>query len=132
MTSSFVYPAFVVAGRSDEEIAWAESETRRQIAFYATTPAYRPVLDLHGWGDLQSELRGLSKADRWEEVGTLIDDRILDSFAVRADIDDVPAELQGRFGGLVDRIRLYMPGGSATTAERIMGGLVPLPDQFPV
>src|SRR5205823_6630842 len=52
-------PAFVVTGTTEEEVALSETGTREQIAFYASTPAYRGVLDLHGWGDLQPELNAL-------------------------------------------------------------------------
>ncbi len=59
-------------------MAKAAKGTREQIAFYGSTPAYRPVLELHGWGDLQGDLNRLSKEGRWEEMGTLIDDEILE------------------------------------------------------
>ena len=55
--------------------------TRRLLAFYGSTPAYRPVLDMHGWGDLQPELNALSKQGRWEEMGRLIDDDVLHTIA---------------------------------------------------
>jgi hypothetical protein len=55
------YPAFVVTGNTEEEMAAAAAGTRKRIAFYASTPAYRGVLDLHGWGDLHVELNALSK-----------------------------------------------------------------------
>ncbi len=58
---------------------------RQQIAFYGSTPAYRGVLELHGWGDLQTELNALSKKGGWVEMGELIDDEILNTFAVVAD-----------------------------------------------
>ena len=59
--------------------------TRKQIAFYGSTPAYRPVLELHGWGDLQTELNTLSKQGEWDEMGRRIDDEVLDAFAVQGD-----------------------------------------------
>ncbi len=71
-------PSFVVTGGDDAETAAAEQATRRQIAFYGSTPAYRPVLDLHGWGDLQAELNRLvqgrrvgrhGRADRRRDAG---------------------------------------------------------------
>jgi len=57
------------------------------------------VLELHGWGDLQTELNTLSKQGRWVEMGELIDDQILDAFAVVAPPDRVAARLGARFGG---------------------------------
>src|SRR5690606_27411744 len=75
-------PAFVVTGATEEEMEASATAIRKQIAFYGSTPAYRPVLELHGWGELQDELNRMSKEDRWEEMGTLITDEILDAFAV--------------------------------------------------
>ena len=62
---------------------------RQQIAFYGSTPAYRPVLELHGWGDLQPELNTLSKRGEWVKMGELIDDDMLNAFAVVAPLDQV-------------------------------------------
>ena len=67
------------------------------------------VLELHGWGDLQGELNLLSRQKRWAEMGALIDDDVLEAFAVVAAPDDVAARLLDRFGGTVDRLSLYTP-----------------------
>ena len=117
------YPAFVVTGSDAEAVAAAEVGTRRQIAFYASTPAYRSVLELHGWGDLQPDLTALSKRGEWEEMGRLISDDILEAFAVRGDPGDIPALLHERFGDVVDRISLYMPYDDKGVASQIMAGL---------
>ena len=103
------YPAFIVTGPDEESMARARDGVRQQIAFYGSTPAYRAVLELHGWGDLQTELNTLSKQGRWVEMGELIDDQILDAFAVVAPPDRVAARLGARFGGLVDRLSFYTP-----------------------
>jgi probable F420-dependent oxidoreductase len=102
-------PLFVVTGTTDEEIEAAKTGTRQQIAFYGSTPAYRGVLDLHGWGDLQGELNTLSKQGKWVEMGGLIDDDILDAFAVVAEPEGVAAELKRRYAGIVDRLSFYAP-----------------------
>jgi probable F420-dependent oxidoreductase len=102
-------PLFVVTGTTDEEIAQATQATKQQIAFYGSTPAYRGVLELHGWGDLQTELNTLSKSGEWVKMGELIDDEILNTFAVVAAPDDVGKELQRRYGGIVDRCSFYAP-----------------------
>lgn len=102
-------PLFVVTGTTDEEIEAAKTGTRQQIAFYGSTPAYRGVLDLHGWGDLQPELNTLSKQGKWVEMGGLIDDDILDAFAVVAEPEGVAAELKRRYSGIVDRLSFYAP-----------------------
>jgi probable F420-dependent oxidoreductase len=118
------YPAFVVTGDNDQEMSSADVGTRKQIAFYASTPAYRPVLDQHGWVDLQPELTNLSKRGEWDEMGTRITDEMLDAFAVQGTPEEIPAMLEQRFGDLIDRIRLYMaydrPGGQ-DLAPRILG-----------
>ncbi len=105
-------PLFVVSGYTEEQMAAAALATRQQIAFYGSTPAYRPVLELHGWGELQTELNTLSKQGEWIEMGNLIDDEILNTFAVVAEPDDVAPELTRRFGDIVDRISFYAPGQS--------------------
>jgi probable F420-dependent oxidoreductase len=117
------YPAFVVTGDTEEQRAEAATGVRKQIAFYASTPAYRPVLELHGWGELQTELNALSKQGEWDEMGRRIDDDVLDAFAVQGTPDEIPGLLQKRFGDIIDRIQLYTPydGGHATA--RILAGL---------
>src|SRR5205085_4423795 len=102
-------PAFIVTGRTGEEATAADRSVRKQIAFYGSTPAYRGVLELHGWGDLQPQLNALSKQGDWDGMADLIDDEALDAFAVVAPLDQVPARLRERFGGLVDRLSFYMP-----------------------
>ena len=104
-----VGPSFVVTGGDEAELAAAATGTRQQIAFYGSTPAYRPVLDLHGWGGLQDELNGLSKQGRWVEMGDLIDDEILNTFAVVAEPEAVAPELHRRYGDVIHRISLLRP-----------------------
>jgi len=105
------YPAFVVTGTNEEEVAQADEGVRRQIAFYGSTPAYRNVLEAHGWGDLQTTLNSLSKQGKWEEMGRLIDDDVLEAFAVVAAPGQLATRLRERFSGVVDRLSFYMPYG---------------------
>ncbi|HEV7720569.1 MAG TPA: TIGR03617 family F420-dependent LLM class oxidoreductase, partial [Iamia sp.] len=102
-------PAFVVTGDSDETKEKASTAVRGQIAFYGSTPAYKGVLEHHGWDDLQPELNRLSKERKWVEMGELIDDDVLDAFAVVAEPDSVAQGLLDRFGGTVDRMSFYAP-----------------------
>jgi len=102
-------PLFVVTGTSDGETEAARDAVRQQIAFYGSTPAYRGVLELHGWGDLQPELNALSKQGKWVEMGKLIDDDVVTTLAVVAEPDAVASELRARFGDLVDRCSFYAP-----------------------
>jgi probable F420-dependent oxidoreductase len=103
------YPGFVVTGSNDKETEAADQAVRQQIAFYGSTPAYRPVLELHGWGDLQSELNTLSKRGEWVKMGEMIDDEMLNAFAVVAPLDKVASEVRSRFGDAVDRFSFYAP-----------------------
>jgi probable F420-dependent oxidoreductase len=102
-------PLFVVTGTDDASMEEAARGTRQQIAFYGSTPAYRGVLELHGWGDLQTELNALSKQGEWVKMGELIDDEMLRTFAVVAEPEDVGAELRRRYAGIVDRCSFYAP-----------------------
>lgn len=102
-------PFFVVTGTNDQEREAAAKGTRQQIAFYGSTPAYRGVLELHGWGALQDDLNQLSKAGEWERMGDLIDDEVLDAFAVVAEPEDIAAAMHQRFGDVVSRVALYAP-----------------------
>jgi hypothetical protein len=81
----------------------------RGMAFYASTPAYRGVLEVHGWGELQTDLHRLSKEGEWTKMGTFIDAEILDAFAVVALIDQLGSALAKRIGGLADRTSLHLP-----------------------
>jgi probable F420-dependent oxidoreductase len=102
-------PLFVVTGTNEQELATAKQAVQQQIAFYGSTPAYRPVLDLHGWGDLQPELNSLSKQGEWVKMGELIDDDVLNAFAVVAEPDGIAPELIKRYAGVVDRCSFYAP-----------------------
>ncbi len=107
-----VLPGFVVGGRDDAERAAAAAAVRGQIAFYGSTPAYRPVLELHGWADLGEQLHALStsrREDRWQAMAELVDDEVLGTFAVVADPEEAGPALLDRFDGLVDRFSIY-PG----------------------
>ena len=105
------YPGMVVTGTDESSFDAAMQATKKQLAFYASTPAYRPVLDLHGWGDLQSELHTLSKRGAWDEMADLIDDEVLNTFAVVGELDDIAGMVLSRFKGVVDRFSFYAPYG---------------------
>lgn len=102
-------PVFTVLGADADARAAAEAGVRRQIAFYASTPPYRPVLEHHGRGELADRLNGLSRQQAWDEMAGLIDDDVLDLFAVSGSPEEVAAGLAGRYRDLVDRISLYTP-----------------------
>ncbi len=105
-------PAFVVTGTTEQEMAKSIEGTKQQIAFYGSTPAYRGVLELHGWGGMQDDLNKMSKEGKWKEMGQLITDEILHTFAVVAEPEKLAAGLQERYGGAVQRISFYAPYAS--------------------
>jgi probable F420-dependent oxidoreductase len=96
--------AMTATGNNDEEIAQAVESARNQIAFYASTPAYLPVLECHGLEALQSEANGLIRQGKWGELATLIDDDILNTFAVVGTPEEVGRKIVARYRGRVDRI----------------------------
>jgi probable F420-dependent oxidoreductase len=102
-------PMFVVTGTNEQEFEAARRGTKQQIAFYGSTPAYRGVLELHGWGELQGELNRLSKQGEWAAMGELVTDEVLETFAVVAEPEDVPGRMLARYGDVIDRVSFYAP-----------------------
>jgi probable F420-dependent oxidoreductase len=98
-------------GRTDEELEAARN-VRTLISFYGSTPAYKPVLDVEGWGDLQPELNTLSKRGEWATMAGLVTDEVVDAIAVCGTPDEVAAEVAARYGDC-DRICAYFPGYDA-------------------
>ena len=118
------FSGLVATGDTDEQFADATKRVRGQIAFYGSTPAYRGVLELHGWGDLQSELNTLSKTGEWEKLGELIDDDVLHTFSVVAAPNEVGAEVRRRLNDVISRFSIYAPYALGDDARRaIVSGL---------
>ena len=103
------YSNFVVTGRDEAEFEASKKATKERIAFYGSTPAYKGVLDAIGVGDLQGELNAMSKQGRWKEMGTLIDDSVLNEFAVVGEPDTIAAEMLSRYGRFTDRTSASFP-----------------------
>ena len=87
----------------------AEQRTRQLLSFYASTPSYRPVLDVEGWGDLQPELHALSKQGRWDEMPRQIEPAMLSALAACGTPSEVAADITARFGDRVGQICVYTP-----------------------
>jgi probable F420-dependent oxidoreductase len=102
-------PVLTALGSDDQTRAEAETAVRAQIAFYGSTPSYRPVLDLHGWGELHEQLNQLSRRQEWAAMGELITDDVLEAFAVSGTPAEVAATVRQRFGDVIDRISLNTP-----------------------
>ena len=104
-----VSAVFVVSGPNEAAIANMKAMVRDQIAFYASTPSYRIVLETHSWQDVGEELSRMAAAKRWAEMGPLISDDMLNAFAVVAPFDQLGSALRQRYTGVLDRITAYMP-----------------------
>lgn len=114
--------AILALGADAAEIAAATLGVRRLLAFYGSTPAYRPVLEAEGWGDLQPELNALSKTGDIEAMTALIDDTVLRTLAVVGTPVECAQEIERRFGDVAERVCCYFPG-SRPSAE-VLGALV--------
>ena len=118
-----MYPLFVVTGGTEAAMAASAVAAKRQIAFYGSTPAYKPVLESIGVGDMQGELNTMSKQGRWQEMGELITDDILESFAVVAEPDQVADQIISRYGDIVDRTSAAYGGIPAEQQAEIISKL---------
>jgi Luciferase-like monooxygenase len=118
------YAPFVVTGADEESMAASAAVARERIAFYGSTPSYRGVLELHGWGDLQTALNALARQGKWADMGGLIDDEMLATFAVVAPLDELPDAYARWTAGLADRTSFTPPGGLDADAARELIGAI--------
>ena len=100
---------FVVTGENEKEVEDQREKMRAQAAFYASTPTYRTVLNVHGWGKIGEKLGELARNKRWEEMPSLITDEMLRAFVIEAAQNEVGPALKERYEGLIDRTALYVP-----------------------
>ena len=100
------FPLFVASGETEEELMRAKEAIKYRIGFYGSTPAYKTVLDTHGWGDLQPRLNRMTKEGRWDQLPGEISDEVLHAFAAVGDPIEVATQIRQRFGGLIDRTAL--------------------------
>jgi len=113
-----IYPQMITAmGDTEDELDRATGAVRRLLAFYASTPAYKPVLDVEGWGDVQPELNALSKRGDVDAMTSLITEEVIDTLAVRGTPEACAAEIRRRFGGFASRVCCYFPGYEATNDQ---------------
>lgn len=109
-----IVPQVIVAmGRTLAERTAAETGVRGLLSFYGSTPAYRPVLEVEGRGELQLELNRLSKTGAYAEMFELVDDELLGTIGVRGTPEECAAEIRRRFGDVADRVCAYFPGYDA-------------------
>lgn len=110
----YVVPVMIASGKDDAAVADAREAYRSQIAFYASTPSYRGVLDLHGRGDVADKLHGLSRRGDWAAMPELIDDELLGEICVCTTWENLGRELALRYDGLATRIMPYAPPDDVT------------------
>jgi probable F420-dependent oxidoreductase len=102
-------PVMIATGADETSLAAATDAVRAQIAFYGSTPAYRVVLDVHGWGELQPVLRDLTRAGDWTAMAEVVHDDLLHAVAIVAEPGDVAGEIRRRYGTVLDRVALNAP-----------------------
>lgn len=115
--------AFVIMGDSRAEIDTMRETVRRQIAFYASTRTYKPVLDVHGWGDVCLQLNAKAAKGEWQAMADDVTDEMLDAYAVTGAPAEIPALLRARYDGLLDRVAFYhqdRPGMNDARWQRIV------------
>ncbi|MEV6703441.1 TIGR03617 family F420-dependent LLM class oxidoreductase [Streptomyces sp. NPDC051453] len=110
-------------GRTEEELAEKITGIRERVAFHDSTPAYRGVLELHGWGELADELHRVSARGEWIRRGRLIEDEVFDTFAVAGEPDQVAREIHRRHAGVVDRLSLSADGADLALLTDVLAQL---------
>ena len=101
---------FVVPTDDAEKAREYEFGARQQISFYASTPSYRVVMELHGWSDIAERLSHLAARGRWAEMPHLITEEMMAEFVVSGTWAELPAKIKAKYaGGLLDRVSYYIP-----------------------
>lgn len=100
---------FVIPTDDRKEAERYESEVRQQISFYASTPPYRPVFDLEGWGDVADQLKAFAAKGRWAEMPPLVTDEMVDRLALRGTWEELPGKVLKKYADLLDRVSYYFP-----------------------
>ncbi|HZZ50918.1 MAG TPA: TIGR03617 family F420-dependent LLM class oxidoreductase [Pseudonocardia sp.] len=100
---------FVATGNNTAELDAAIAGIRTRIAFYGSTPAYKKVLDLHGWGEMHARLNTMTKQGRWDEIAAVVPDEVVEEFTVIGSPSEVGKTLVTRYCGLYDRLTFNMP-----------------------
>ncbi len=113
---------FAAVGDTQSEIRSVREAYRGQIAFYASTRTYRRLMELHGWGDVCDRLHALSLRGEWGMMAGEVTDEMLGKFVVESGWGEIGRELKSRYGGLVDRVRLYLPFDGDENWKRLAAG----------
>lgn len=103
---TILHPALIATGYTESDLAASTDSVRRRLGFYASTPAYRSVLELHGWGDVQESTSALIRAGEWAELGEVITDEMVREFAIVGAPDELPKLLHDRYAERASRVWL--------------------------
>jgi len=113
--------AFIITGKNEEEIEKAKAPVRQQLSFYASTRAYHPVLELHGWQDIGQQLFRLSMEGNWPEMSKAISDEMLEEFAVIGTYDQLVQKIKERYAGVVTTLDFGFGARSPEEQEHLSG-----------
>jgi probable F420-dependent oxidoreductase len=102
-------PVMIAPGENRAEVAAAVERARGRIAFYASTPSYRPVLDILGYGDVADRLRQMVAARQTADLAAQVPDGVVEAIVVRGSYEEIGRELRARYTGLADRVASYWP-----------------------
>jgi probable F420-dependent oxidoreductase len=116
---TFVTSTFVVLGDTEAEQREARQAVKQQIAFYASTRTYEPVLAAHGWQDLIPHLHRKSVEGDWKGMADLVTDEMVDTYAVTGTYETIGAKIRERYTGLLDRTSFYQPHQPGITDPRL-------------
>ncbi len=120
-------PIIVVSGLDTEAFEMSRQIVKMQLAFYGSTPAYKPMLEFHGWESLQPTLNRLSKQGEWQKMGELISDEFLETFAIVCeDPGQIAPRFAERFGGLIDSWQCTLDLPDREAQSQLLRSLQPL------
>jgi probable F420-dependent oxidoreductase len=111
--------AFIITGKNEEEVEKAKAPVRQQLSFYASTRAYHPVLEVHGWQDVGQQLFRLSMEGNWPEMSKAITDDMLEEFAVIGTYDELVPKIRERYAGVVTTLDFGFGARSPEERERL-------------
>ena len=113
---------YAAVGDTRDEVSGVREAFRQQIAFYASTRSYRKVMELHGWGEVCDRLHALSTKGEWQRMGAEVGDEMMRVLVVEGTWDEMGGILRERYGGLADRVRLYLPFDGDKNWRRLVEG----------
>ena len=110
---------FLATGPDDQTVARRFEWVRQRVAFYGSTPAYYPVLAVHGLEDLGRKLNALTRQGRWSEMAQEVPDDVARLFAAVGRHDQIVTAIEQRFGGLVDALTLRGDGAGEVPPDLV-------------